>query len=826
MTGIAKSQILVPRAVVSPTWQPLKGEELIVNGPARPRGGVSRPAEREEALSGGLRSAGAKAVLIGSTPQPGPPFDVLESKLRVPPVSPEAVSRTALVNRLRAAGAFPLVIVAAPAGYGKTTLLSQWANRDARSFAWVAIDEGDNDPAVLLRHIAAALDRIEPIAPSALEALKPNGKSVIARALPLLAEAIASRESPFVLVLDGADRLARDSASAVASVVDQVPSGSMIALSGRVLPRLPVAALRAGRPMLEIGPYELALSRREAEILLRSARVELPDPEIDELLERTEGWAAGLHLAALEFLAVGTNNGHAPKEFAVRGDDRYFADYFRSEYLSQVTPDRLEFLRRTSVLETMSGPLCDAILQRKGSALELAAIEKSSLFLVPLDRNRSSYRYHRLLRDLLRRELEEQEPNVVRGLNQRAADWFEAQGDAESTLEYLHAAGNMDSAARILSSIAMAVCCSGRVETVESWLDRFDDDTLLQLYPAVAVEGSRVHALRGRPDDAERWLAAAEGGVGKGEDHLSTRACIAVLRAITCADGPERMLSDAESGLTGLSPEHSWHPWALLVRGAAHVLLGEEQSGDAILTEAAQSSERLGRTESHALALCQRSLLAAGSDDQRAEAFALEARSLIEDGQLDAYATSALEIAISARTLLRHGQWDDARRQLTIAQRLAPGLTHAIPWLSGQVRLELTRAYVTLRDRDGAQEHLAEAEEILRVRPDLGVLGEQAAELQGEADAMPQTSTGSNSGLTGAELRLLPLLTTHLSFREIGERLFVSRNTIKTQAISVYRKLGVSSRSDAISRADELGLVDGAAQPAPPIITRVQSAAS
>jgi len=133
---------------------------------------------------------------------------------------------------------------------------------------------------------------------------------------------------------------------------------------------------------------------------------------------------------------------------------------------------------------------------------------------------------------------------------------------------------------------------------------------------------------------------------------------------------------------------------------------------------------------------------------------------------------------------------------------------------------------VTLRDRDGAQEHLAEAEEILRVRPDLGVLGEQAAELQGEADAMPQTSTGSNSGLTGAELRLLPLLTTHLSFREIGERLFVSRNTIKTQAISVYRKLGVSSRSDAISRADELGLVDGAAQPAPPIITRVQSAAS
>jgi LuxR family maltose regulon positive regulatory protein len=206
---------------------------------------------------------------------------------------------------------------------------------------------------------------------------------------------------------------------------------------------------------------------------------------------------------------------------------------------------------------------------------------------------------------------------------------------------------------------------------------------------------------------------------------------------------------------------------------------------------------------------------------------ALQARSLIEDAELDAYATSALEIAISARTLLRHGQWDDARRQLTIAQRLAPSLTHAIPWLSVQVRLELSRAYVTLRDRDAAQARLAEAEEILSVRPAVGVLGEQVAKLQVEADEMPQTATGSNSGLTGAELRLLPLLSTHLSFREIGERLFVSRNTIKTQAISVYRKLGVSSRSDAISRAGELGLVDGGTPPAAAVLARdVQSAAS
>ena len=814
-------------AVAFPTRHPLRGEKLIANRPARPRVGVRRPVDLEDPVSLGLRSAGAKAVLVGTPAPSGLPFDVLESKLRVPSVSPEAVSRTALVNRLRAAGAFPLVIVVAPAGYGKTTLLSQWANRDARSFAWVAIDERDNDPAVLLRHVAAALDRIEPIAPSLLGALRPNGKSVTSKALPLLAEAIASRESQFVLVLDGADLLERDSASAVASLIDQVPPGSMIALSGRVLPRLPVAALRADVPLLEIGAYELALSRREAEILLRTARVELSDAEIDGLLDRTEGWAAGLNLAALAVQTSGTNNGRHPSALAIRGDDRYFADYFRSEYLSQLPSDRLAFLRRTSVLETMSGPLCDAVLERKESALELASIEKSNLFLVPLDRNRGCYRYHHLLRDLLRRELEEREPELVPVLNQRAADWFESQGDAEATLDYSHAAGNTDSAARILSSIAMAVCCGGRVAAVESWLDRFDDDALLELYPSVAVEGARVHALRGRPDEAERWLAASQRGVARDEDDPSTKACISVLRAIMCADGPEQMLSDAQSALADLSPDHPWHPWALLVHGAAQVLLGKDEPAGDILTEAANASERLGRTESHALALCERSLLAPGNDNEQAEALALQARSLIEDAELDAYATSALEIAISARTLLRHGQWDDARRQLTIAQRLAPSLTHAIPWLSVQVRLELSRAYVTLRDRDAAQARLAEAEEILSVRPALGVLGEQVAKLQVEADEMPQTATGSNSGLTGAELRLLPLLSTHLSFREIGERLFVSRNTIKTQAISVYRKLGVSSRSDAISRAGELGLVDGGTPPAGAVLARdVQSAAS
>jgi len=800
--------------------------------PAPPEGvavrGLSCAPAQADPRSLDLRRAGARAVLVGPPVPAALPFEILESKIHVPPLLAGTVSRTALVNRLRAAGAFPLVLVVAPAGYGKTTLLSQWAHRDARPFAWVSIDESDNDPVEFLRHVAATLDRVEPIPASVLEPLRLDGKSLWKRALPRLAEAITSRKSPFVLALDGADLLTRDSISVVAALVEHIPAGSMIVLSGRVLPKLPVAALRAGGPLLELGPFELGLSRREAEMLLRAAQVELADEEITELVERTEGWAAGLYLAALAFRDESGFEARKPEDFfSITGDDRYFADYFRSEYLSGLAPDRLTFLRRTSVLETMSGPLCDAVLEQKESALELAALEAENLFVVPLDRHRGAYRYHHLFRELLRRELEEREPELVPVLNQRAADWYEAQGDAESTLDYSHAAGNEDSAARILGTIAMTVSSTGRMAAVESWLDYFDNEAQLSRYPAVAVEGSRIHALRGRPDQAEAWLAAAERGVPTNGKGRAIRASIDVLRAAMCADGPERMLANTESALAELPADHPWHPWALVVNGTAHVLLGEDDRADRVLAAAAEASDRVGRAESRALALSERSLLAAGRDDDQAEALALEARRLIEDGELDAYATSALDLATTSRALLRHGQWDEARRQLTITQRLAPSLTHAIPWLSVQVRLELGHAYVTLRDHKGAQGLLAETREILRLRPSLGVLGEQVARLGAEIEAMPQAAARGGSGLTRAELRLLPLLSTHLSFREIGERLFVSRNTIKTQAISVYRKLGVSSRSAAITRADELGLVEGAAGGvSTPIPGDVQSAAS
>jgi LuxR family maltose regulon positive regulatory protein len=728
------------------------------------------------------------------------------------------VSRTALVNRLRATHSFPVATLTAPAGYGKTTLLAQWSARDTRAFAWVSIDERDNDPIVLLRHIAASLHEIEPLDGDVLEALGSPGESMWTAVVPRLGSALASCEHPLVVVLDDAHLLrSRDSTAAVSALVEHIAGGSMLVLAGRVQPRLRIAALRAEGCLLELGVAELALSRREARALLASAGVDLVANDVEELLRRTEGWAAGLYLAALSIRDRHGENGslHSIPPFA--GDDRYLADYFRSEYLSRLAPEQLTFLRRTSVLARMSGPLCDGLLERKDSAVELVSIEKSNLFVVPLDRHREWYRYHHLFHDLLTRELNEHEPELVPLLHRRAADWFEENADPESALEHADASGDADRVARLVVSLALPVYYSGRITIVESWLDRFDDDAQLERYPAVAVIGGWIHALQGQATEAERWLDMAT--CGKDDKMLpdgskSARPWIALLRAAICGDGVEQMLRDAESALDELPARSQWRPTGLLLQGAAYLLLGDDERGDGILADAAEAAESLGATDTRVVAISERSLLAAAREEPgAAETLALRAHDLVDEGHLDGYVTSSIELAATSRALLRHGRWDQARACLTAARRLTPFLTHALPWFAVQTRLELARAYVALRDGPGARTMLSEARQILRVRPLLGVLPEQIEALQDEVEAMPEVANGNGSGLTDAELRLLPLLATHFSFREIGEQLHVSRNTVKTQAISVYRKLGVSNRSDAIQQASRLGLVHAATRP-------------
>jgi LuxR family maltose regulon positive regulatory protein len=736
--------------------------------------------------------------------------EALPSKLMIPVQRPGVVHRTALVNRLRSARNAPVVSIAAPAGYGKSTLLAQWAERDQRPFAWVSADHRDNDPIVLLTHFAAALDGVEPLDRGVYRSLAAGGPSIWATSIPRLGGALGAVQTPFVLVFDDVHELQeRDCLDALAALSVHVPDGSQLVLSGRREAALPIARIRTEGRLLELGSHELALSDAEAHALLRATDLDVDEDDARALNVRTEGWAAGLYLAALSL----SSDPAAPRAAAsFAGDDRFVTDYFRSEHLSHMSGAQLQFLTRTAVLQRMNGALCDAVLGRSDSARMLDSLESANHFVVPLDHHRDWYRYHRLFRDMLRSELLRREPELVPELNRRAGAWCAEQGMPDSAIEYAAAADDLDTVAELVGLHLFPLCRTGRVATVERWLGTFDDPQLLLRYPAVATLGTWIHALRGRPDDAERWAYAVEiseydGPMPDGTPSLEPWA--AMVRAVLCRHGVERMRGDSEAAAKDLSPSSPWRPIALLLQGVGALLSGEAEEAESILARAGEHAASSGAVYAGVVAHSELAVLALERDDvDAAEGHVLEARGFVGDEQIGDYLPTALLLAASAQVAILRGAGPQARRDLTVAQRLRPQLTHTLAWFAVQSQLELAVAHLALDDHRGATTLVREAKQVLRRRPSLGTLARRAEQLGGELAASSGPTDGWASTLTTAELRLLPLLTTHFSFREIAERLFVSRNTVKTQAISVYRKLDASSRSEAVARAIQLGLVE------------------
>ena len=376
-------------------------------------------------------------------PRRTPPNELLEAKLAPPEARPGSVSRPGLVNRLRAAEGSPVVAVSAPLGYGKSTVLAQWAARDERPFAWVTLDEGDNDALTLLRYVAAALDRIEPLDLDVQAALDRARTSVWRSAAPRLCAALAARSEPFVLVLDDVQAIHAARRSRDARAAGEPHAGRITLCSPAGSARVAAGPAAREGGLFELGGADLAFSRREANLLLRGAGVALEEPAVVELTDRTEGWPAGLYLAALSILAGGT-----PEAFD--GRDRFVRDYARLELLADLSADDLRFLTRSSELETLSGPLCDAVLRTTGSAAVLEGLEARNLFVLPLDRSRDGYRYHRLFRGVLRAELSAASRTARSRFIAGAADWCEANGAYEDALEYVAAAGDDDGVARLV----------------------------------------------------------------------------------------------------------------------------------------------------------------------------------------------------------------------------------------------------------------------------------------------------------------------------------------------------------------------------------------
>jgi LuxR family transcriptional regulator, maltose regulon positive regulatory protein len=739
-----------------------------------------------------------------------PVFDLTVSKLLRPLVRPGTIPRPALLGRL-AGDSRPVVSVTAPPGYGKTTLLSQWAERDDQAFGWVSVDAADNDPKVLLTYIAEALNAIEPIGRRVFDALASPVSSVPGSVVPRLGSAFSSLVSPVVLVIDDVHALDNSECRAALSVLaDHVPNGSRLVLAGRARPPLRVARLRAEGKIVEIGQQDLSLTRGEAASLLRNAGVVLGEDEVAELHRRTEGWPAGLYLAAL-YLREGGSLPHAAVSFG--GDDRLVSEYMESEFLARISKRQRVFLTRTAVLDRMSAPLCEAVLGLPGTGATLADLAASNMLLVPLDRRGQWYRYHHLFREMLLAELERLEPDLIPVLRRRAADWCSRDGQPEAAMEYAVAAGDVETAARLVMGLWLPLDRQGRTATLQRWFRWLEERGGIETHPVLAVQGAFVAATMGRPAEAERLAGLVDRwqyqDAGRPADP-ATEAWAALLRASQCRHGVERMRADADEAARRIAAENIVAPVAKLLQGFARVLAGDLDDADLMLADAASAAEGVGAHEVGATTVAERSLLAmARGDWAGAEALAKQAgATLRRAGIVESYATP-LVCAVQARVAVRRGDAEAARRELVSAQRLRPVLTYALPHLAVQARIELGRVRLALGDLAGARTLLREVDELFKRRPDLGTLAAEARALRARLGRESGPSVPGASALTSAELRLLPLLATHLSFPEIATELFLSPHTVKSQATSIYRKLGVSSRSEAVARSRELTLLRG-----------------
>src|SRR5215471_10090982 len=438
---------------------------------------------------------------------------LLATKLHVPRPQPGFVPRQRLVEALGEGLARGRMLVCAPAGFGKTALLADWARGDGRPVAWLSLDDGDGDPARFWRYAVAALEGARPGLAGRVGA--PSARSFEGLVTALINELAADPGADEVLlVLD--DYHLVDSGpvhESVAFLLENLPPGLRVVVSSRSDPPLPLARLRARGQLAEVRAAELRFTGQEAAALLAAvARPGLPEAAVAALVARTEGWAAGLQLAGLSLRGQADAAGFAA---AFGGSHRFVLDYLADEVLDgQAGPVRA-FLLETSVLEHLSGELCDAVTGRAGSQATLEDIERAGLFLVPLDETRGWWRYHHLFADLLRARLQAEQPGQVRALHAAAAAWCEEHGLADDAVWHALAAGDPAWAARLVERHVETLLGRSERATLRRWLSALPTQAvrdrprlcLAQAYGA--AQGFQVEALEVLIDDAERAYAVS-----------------------------------------------------------------------------------------------------------------------------------------------------------------------------------------------------------------------------------------------------------------------------------------------------------------------------
>jgi LuxR family transcriptional regulator, maltose regulon positive regulatory protein len=767
-----------------------------------------------------------------------PGSGLVASKLVAPAPRAGLLPRAGLQSLLEVCLEGKLCLVEAPAGFGKTTLLAQWrASGGGGRVAWVSLEEGDNDPTRFWGYVVEALRTVEPdVGKAALAALGRPSADLYRAVLPGLLNDLHAGGSPLFLVLDDYHLITNPTChQTLTFFLDHLPAGVHLALSGRSDPPLPLARMRARGEMAEIRVADLQFTDEEAMALLNASMgLQLTAEDVERLAERTEGWAAGLYLAGLSLRDRQDSTAFIA---AFHGDNRHVADYLAAEVLERQSEEIRTFLLRTSILERLSGPLCDAVLEAEGSAGLLGELERSNLFLVPLDDHREWYRYHHLFAQLLRLELGHRDPGLVPMLHRRAAAWHRQAGNLDEAIGHASAAGEFTQAAALIAQHWLTYWRRGQRATVARWLDGLPDEAILA-NPPVAYVAAWIRGYSGASkQQTEDWLAvlerdgaegslpdgvSSEGGLPDGVSSLLFGANLA--RASLVFDDLGRSVAAGRRALELAGPK-SLQFWWMAQSALGHSLY---LSGQAAETRP-QLEELVGRVPAAAqpvavvLALAVLSLLAGDQDDDdNAMALARRAAATADTQGLSAEPMCGIAYAALGRALARQGELAEAEVQLERA--LAPVGIDSMLGPRAFALLLLAPVRRGRGDLAGARALVEQARELIERSADPGSLPVLLEQTERALAAVPRRRVEAAAPLTERELVVLRLLPSRLTTREISRELSVSVTTIRSQVQAIYRKLQASSRAEAVTRGRELGLLPESRPPTRSLFTPEDSA--
>jgi len=751
-----------------------------------------------------------------SPPVSSPPDPVLlRTKLRPPPTQAGLVSRPRLDALLEAGARARLCLIDASAGSGKTTLLVQWflADHGSRRVAWVSLDDGDNDLIRFWEYLIEACRAVEPGLGEAvlgpLQGLR-SAEVLTQVVLPQLLNELAAAGHELVLVLDDHHLISNPSChQTLAFFVDHLPANAHVMVATRVDPPLPLARLRASGELVEIRIAELGFSNAEAVALLNDAMgLGLAPQDVQRLWEKTEGWAAGLYLAGLSLRG---RDDPGPFIASFEAGHRHILDYLGTEVLARQPEPLRSFLLRTSILQRLSGSLCDAVLETNNSAELLAELEHGNLFLVALDDHHEWWRYHHLFAQLLRLELASHEPALVPVLHSQAAAWHRDAGDVEAAIYHATAAGNFAEAGSVIARHWLSYYRRGQVATLERWLRGLPED-VMTADPPMALIAAWVGGQRnGSMQEIERWLAAAEAGDYQGPlpaGMPSLPFTVAMVRGINIFDDVGRSLRAARQAFDAAGPSASESYWmGAATLGRSLYLSGQATEARAVLEEIAgnpPADDQMPFVVVNTFALL--SLLAGeDGDDERAVALARQAMDVVEAQGVRYDPLSGVAYVALAQTSARRGRLTEAEQLLEQALDILGSGSFLLQYT--QAMIELAGVRHALGNTEGGRAAVERARQLVTKFVDPGMLPTLLDRSDHAMRRAPRGRPPPAAALTDRELAVLRLLATQLSQQELASELYVSVNTVRTHIQGIYRKLRVTSREEAIAHARELGLL-------------------